>query len=59
MIIMMVMIMMVTNDNEDDTGDDALMGMMKIGNNVLRAGIEPRSLAFQASVETITQHGLP
>ena len=32
---------------------------MKMGNIVPRAGIEPTSLAFQASVLTITLHRLP
>ena len=30
--------------------DDNLMGVMKMGNTVHRAGNEPTSLAFQASV---------
>ena len=31
---------------------------MKMGNIAPRAGIEPASLAFQASLLTITQHSL-
>ena len=36
-----------------------VMDAMKMGNNVPRAGIEPTSLAFQATVLTITPHMLP
>ena len=36
-----------------------VVGVMKMGNIVPRAVIEPTSLAFQASVLTITAHGVP
>ena len=35
------------------------MGVMKMGNSVYRAAIEPTSLAFRASVLTITSPRLP
>ena len=36
-----------------------VVGVMKMGNIVPREGIEPTSLAFRASVLTITTHRLP
>ena len=37
----------------------SVLGVMKMGNIVLRAGVEPTSLAFWASVLTITPPMLP
>ena len=37
----------------------SVMGVMKMGNIVPTAGIEPTSLAFRASVLTITPHRIP
>ena len=39
--------------------ETSVMGVMKMGNIVLRAGIECTSLAFWANVLTITPHRLP
>ena len=36
-----------------------IVGVMEMGNNVIRVRIESTSLAFQASVLTITPHRFP
>ena len=40
-------------------GNTSVMRLMKVGNIVPRAEIEPTSLAFWASVLTITPHRVP
>ena len=37
----------------------SVVGVMKMGNIMPKAGIKPTSLAFQGSVLTITPHRLP